>query len=82
MEAIRILLDRPRDWGTDALAELQREARATTPQRFTVENLQKAHAVRYHKALVDIISMVKHAADEAAAAADRRGAGRAGLRDG
>ena len=27
-------------------------------------NLQQVHAVRYHKALVDIISMVKHAVRE------------------
>ena len=37
---------------------------ATTPERFTLENLEKAHAARYHKELVDIISMVKHAAKE------------------
>jgi elongation factor Tu len=29
-----------------------------------IENLQRAHELRYHKALVEIISMVKHAADE------------------
>ena len=63
IEAIRVLLNRPRDWSTDALAEL-REKLAATPERFTIRNLQKAHEIRYHKALVDIISMVKHAADE------------------
>ena len=63
IEAIRILLDRPRDWGTDALYELKRKL-AATRYRFTVENLQKAHKIRYDKALVDIISMVKHAARE------------------
>jgi type I restriction enzyme, R subunit len=63
IEAIRILLDRPQDWGTNALAEL-REKLGRTPQRFTPENLQKAHEIRYQKALVDIISMVKHAADK------------------
>jgi type I restriction enzyme R subunit len=61
IEAIRILLDRPQDWSTDALDEL-RQKLATTPQRFTLDNLEKAHAARYHKNLVDIISMVKHAA--------------------
>jgi type I restriction enzyme, R subunit len=66
VEAIRILLDRPRDWGTLALSELRQKLAATT-ERFTVQNLQKAHQVRYHKALVDIISMVKHAASEEAA---------------
>ena len=61
IEAIKILLDRPQDWSTDALAEL-RQKLATTPECFTQENLEKAHAARYHKNLGDIISMVKHAA--------------------
>jgi type I restriction enzyme R subunit len=61
VQAIRILLDRPKDWGTKALNEL-RQKLATTPERFTVDLLQKAHQLRYDKALVDIISMVKHAA--------------------
>ena len=34
------------------------------PQRFSAEILQRAHEQRYHKALVDIISMVKHAVRE------------------
>ena len=63
IEAVRILLDRPQDWSTDALAEL-RQKLATTPERFTIDNLEKAHAARYNKNLVDIISMVKHAARE------------------
>jgi type I restriction enzyme, R subunit len=63
IEAIRILLNRPKDWNTDALAELRKKL-ASTPEHFTVDNLQKAHEARYHKALVDIISMVKHAAKE------------------
>ena len=41
-----------------------RQKLAATRYRFTVENLQMAHKVRYDKALVDIISMVKHAARE------------------
>jgi len=60
IEAIRILLYRPRDWSTDALSELRKRL-AAAPGRYTVENLQKAHELHYHKALVDIISMVKHA---------------------
>jgi type I restriction enzyme R subunit len=63
IEAIRILLDRPKDWGTDALSELKKKL-AATRYRFTVDNLQLAHKMRYDKALVDIISMVKHAARE------------------
>jgi type I restriction enzyme R subunit len=63
VDAIRILLDRPRDWSTEALSDL-REKLAATPERFTIRNLQKAHQIHYHKALVDIISMIKHAAKE------------------
>jgi type I restriction enzyme R subunit len=63
IEAIEILLDRPQDWGTEALKEL-RQKLASGPQRFTIPNLQKAYQVRYHKALVDLISMIKHAARE------------------
>jgi type I restriction enzyme, R subunit len=65
VEAIRILLDRPEDWNTRALTELQQKL-AATPQRFTLDHLRKAHELHYHKALIDIISMVKHAANEEA----------------
>jgi type I restriction enzyme R subunit len=63
VEAIEILLERPNGWGTDALTELRQKLSATT-ERFTQDNLEKAHRLRYDKALVDIISMVKHAARE------------------
>ncbi|MBZ5489883.1 MAG: DEAD/DEAH box helicase family protein [Acidobacteriia bacterium] len=63
IEAIRILQKSPADWGAAALAELRNKLKAA-PQRFTVENLQKVHEIQYHKALADIISMVKHAADK------------------
>jgi type I restriction enzyme R subunit len=61
IQAISILLNRPRDWSTDALGELRKKL-AGAPGRYTLDNLQKAHELQYHKALVDIISMVKHAA--------------------
>ena len=63
IEALRILLDRPRDWSTDALVEL-RQKLSQAPGRFTEDRLRIAHAAHYHKHLVDIISMVKHAASE------------------
>jgi type I restriction enzyme R subunit len=63
VEAIGILLDRPRSWNTAAIHELKQKL-SIAPQRFTVENLQMAHKIRYNKALADIISMVKHAARE------------------
>jgi type I restriction enzyme R subunit len=65
IDAIRILLDRPREWSATALSEL-RQKLAVTPEEFTEDNLRLAHEVRYQRALVDIISMVKHAADQAA----------------
>ncbi len=63
IDAIEILLNRPRDWNTAALIELKKKL-SYTQERFTIENLQTAHQLRYHKALADIISMVKHAALE------------------
>lgn len=63
IEAVRILMERPADWSTEALKELRQKLTAA-PERFTVEVLQKAHELRYRKPLVDIISMVKHAAAE------------------
>lgn len=63
IEAIEILLNRPRNFRTDVLRELKIKLFAA-PERFTIENLQKAHKIRYDKALADIISMVKHAASE------------------
>ena len=64
IEAIRILLDRPRDWSTAALDRTAAEAGDRPGAVHASSNLQKAHAAHYHKALVDIISMVKHAARE------------------
>ncbi len=61
--AVKILLDRPQDWSTDALTELRSKLSANK-LRFTEDNLQRAHAATYHKSLVDIISMVKHAAND------------------
>jgi type I restriction enzyme R subunit len=62
IEAISILLSRPQGWGTEPLREL-RKALAKAPEHFTEDNLQRAYAVTSHKALVDIISMVKRAAE-------------------
>lgn len=63
VEAIEILLQRPADWNTEALSELRREL-AATPEYFSEETLQKAHKMEYNKELADIISMIKHAANE------------------
>ncbi|HEV2523414.1 MAG TPA: type I restriction-modification enzyme R subunit C-terminal domain-containing protein [Candidatus Acidoferrales bacterium] len=63
VQAISVLLKHPQDWNPDVLKGL-RDKLAATPQRFTVENLQRAHEVRNKKPLADIISMVKHAANQ------------------
>jgi type I restriction enzyme R subunit len=61
--AIEILLNKPTDWSAQALQEL-RQKLAASQERFSIENLQRAHEVAYRRALVDVISMVKHAADD------------------
>jgi type I restriction enzyme R subunit len=61
--AISVLLKHPQDWNPEVLKGL-RDKLAATPQRFTVENLQRAHEVRNKKPLADIISMVKHAENQ------------------
>ncbi len=65
IDALSVLLSRPSDWKPEALIALC-EALKTAPEHFTEENLERAHQAAYHKALVDIISMVKHAALETA----------------
>lgn len=63
IEAIRILLERPREWRTEVLNDLREKLRL---HNFSEKVLQKAHKLVYQKALVDIISMVKHGAREQA----------------
>ncbi len=61
--AISVLLKNPQDWNPEVLKGL-RDKLAATPQRFTVENLQRAHELKHKKPLADIISMVKHAENQ------------------
>jgi type I restriction enzyme R subunit len=61
VRAVSILLSRPQEWGAAALSEL-RQALAQAPEHFTEANLQRAFQAAHHKALIDIISMVKRAA--------------------
>jgi type I restriction enzyme R subunit len=63
VEALKILLARPDSWGTQPLKAL-RASLLTAPQHFTEENLRRAHAATSHKAMADIISMVKKGAKE------------------
>lgn len=59
IEAIGILLNRPKSWNTNALNELKNKLKEND---FEEVNLRKAHKIVYHKNLVDIISMIKYAA--------------------
>lgn len=62
IEAIRIILERPREWSPSALAEL-RQKLAATSLRFTDENLRKEQEARGVRAVADILSLVRHALD-------------------
>lgn len=63
VQALAILLSRPREWGAAPLTEL-RQVLTQAPEHFTDANLQRAFQAMHQKALVDIISMVKRAASE------------------
>jgi len=65
VDAISILLKRPKGWNPVTLTEL-REVLSRAPEHFTETNLERAFRAKYNKALVDIISMVKRAAMEGA----------------
>ena len=59
VDALSILLKRPRDWRPKALEELRR---TLAQNQFDERKLQEAHKIASHKALADVISIVKHAA--------------------
>jgi type I restriction enzyme R subunit len=61
IEAIEIILHRPKEWKTDALNELRDKMKKSS---FKEADLQRAHKIVYNKALADIISMIKRAAEE------------------
>jgi type I restriction enzyme R subunit len=61
IEAIKILLERPQNWNYGVLKDLRE---VLMKNDFAEDTIRKAHSMVYHKHLVDIISMVKHAARE------------------
>jgi type I restriction enzyme, R subunit len=61
-EALRILLKKPQDWNPEALSKLRTTLGGSG---FGEHALKKAHE-KVHHTLADIISMVKHAADQQA----------------
>ena len=58
IEAVRILLSKPKAWNTEALTNLRK---LLSESDFNEAKLQRAHKLVYKKDLVDIISMIKHA---------------------
>jgi len=60
IEALSILLNNPGKWNKQVLIEIRAEL---TKHSFDEIKVQKAHAMSGHKALADIISMIKNADD-------------------
>jgi type I restriction enzyme R subunit len=71
IEAIAILLERPKEWRTDVLNDLRLKLQRNS---YPEKNLQRAYRAVYNKVLADIISMIKHAArqDEPVLTAEER----------
>lgn len=65
VQALQILLRRPAEWSPAALSELK-AALTAAPEHFSEANLRRAFRATKHRDLVDIISMVKHAAEATA----------------
>lgn len=63
IEALRILISKPEGWNPDALFSLRAKL---VENGYDEKTLRRAHERVYRKALADLISMVKHAADSAA----------------
>lgn len=62
IEALSILLNNPYHWSTRVLSELRK---VLILNYFPEDKLQKAHEKAGHKALADIISLIKNANDQA-----------------
>lgn len=60
IEAIEVLLSRPKNWNADVLDDLRDKLKKND---FSIKNLQRGHELVYEKPLADIISMVKHASN-------------------
>ncbi|MFI5204306.1 MAG: DEAD/DEAH box helicase family protein, partial [Flavobacteriales bacterium] len=61
IEAMKIVLEKPKGWNTSVLKELRT---LLAQNHFQEGDLRTAHRLVYHKSLVDIISMIKHADKE------------------
>lgn len=58
IEAMKVVLEKPRGWNTSVLKDLRL---LLAKNHFQESDLRNAHRLVYHKSLVDIISMIKHA---------------------
>jgi type I restriction enzyme R subunit len=58
IEAMKVVLEKPKGWNTEVLRALRK---LLLQNHFQEADLRKAHNLVYHKSLVDIISMIKHA---------------------
>lgn len=58
IDAMKIVLEKPKGWNTQVLRDLRK---LLLQNHFQEADLRKAHNLVYHKSLVDIISMIKHA---------------------
>lgn len=58
IEAFKIILERPQQWSTKTLEELIEVLRSNG---FPVSKLDEVYKNIYHKELIDVISMIKHA---------------------
>jgi type I restriction enzyme, R subunit len=61
MEAMKIILQKPKEWKTSVLKDLRH---VLAQNKFAEQDLRRAHKIVYQKDLVDIISMIKHAVKE------------------
>lgn len=59
--ALKILLEKPNEWNPNILNELRDKLKEN---KFTEKDLRRAHKLVYNIALTDLISMIKHAANE------------------
>ena len=58
IDAMKIVLEKPKGWNTQVLRDLRK---LLLENHFQEADLRKAHNLVYHKSLVDIISMIRHA---------------------
>ncbi len=61
VDALTVLFSSPAQWNPDVLRDIRNELRK---HDFTEEELQKAHSLTGHKAMADIISLIRNADNE------------------